>query len=111
MAEDFDGEPEAEFWLAAGNRVGRWCNCPGVWLPRDLLVGLPDSVRICGVHGGVGILSRRESDSRAIRRYVYGLGGGSHHEQYAALWRLYRSHGDGVRLYRAVRRGFQPRLA
>jgi hypothetical protein len=53
VAEDFDGKPEAEFWVAAGNRVDPRCDCPGVRILRDLLVGVPDSMRICGV----GILS------------------------------------------------------
>src|SRR2546421_195386 len=105
MAEDFHRELETEFWLAARNRDARRCACPRVWLPRDLLVGVPDSMRICRLYGGLGILSRCESDSRALRRNLYGIGSGSHDAQYAALWRVYRSYGDGVRLYRAGRRG------
>src|SRR4029077_20813183 len=111
MAEDFDGEPEEEFWLAAGNRAVCRRGGPGVWLPRVLFVDLLDSVRFRGVHGVAGILSRSESDSRAVGGFVCGFGGRPHDAQYAALWRLHRSYGDGICLYRAGRGGFQSRSA
>src|SRR5258708_718521 len=88
MAKDFDGKSEAEFWLAAGNRVGSRCDCAGVRLPPVLFVDLPGFVRICRGHGSAGILSWGESDSLAIRRFVYGIGGGPDDAQYAALRRL-----------------------
>ncbi len=59
----------------------------------------------------VCLISRSESDSLAIRRFVCGIGGGPDDAQYAALRRLYRAHGDGVCLYRAGRRGVQPRCS
>src|SRR2546429_9786778 len=105
VAEDLDGKPEAEFWLAAGNWAGCRRGRADFRLPGNLFVGLPDSVRVCRVDGGAGVLSRRESDSRPIGRFVFGIRGGPHDAQYAALRRLYRSYGDGVRLYRVGRHG------
>src|SRR5260370_26778998 len=74
--------------MAAGDRSGRGGDCVYVWISPLLFVDMPDFVRICGVHGFAGILSRGESDSRAVRGFVYGIGGGPDQAQYEAFWRV-----------------------
>src|SRR5258708_3181670 len=111
MAKDFDGKPEAKFWMAAGNRVCRRCDCAGVRLSPVLFVDMLDFVRVCGVHGFAGILSWSKSDTRAIRGFVYGLGGGPDDAQYEALRRLHRAYGDGLCVHRTGRRGVQSRYS
>src|SRR5260370_34569483 len=111
MAKDFDGKPEAKFWTAAGDRSGRGRDCVLVWISPLLFVDMPDFVLICGVHGFAVILSRGESDSRAIRCFVYGIGGGPDDAQYEALRRLHRAYGDGLCVHRTGRRGVQSRYS
>src|SRR5260370_36608669 len=98
MAKDFDGKPEAKFWMAAGDRSGRGRDCVHVWISPVLFVDLLDLVRICGVHGFAGILSRGESDSRAVRGFVYGIGGGPDEAQHAALRAESRGYWRGFAL-------------
>src|SRR5260370_10883317 len=111
MAKDFDGKPEAKFWTAAGDRSGRGRDCVLVWISPVLFVDVSDFVRICGVHGVAGILSRGESDSCAIRGFVDGIGGGPDDAQYEALRRLHRAYGDGLCVHRTGRRGVQSRYS
>ncbi len=83
-------------------------------IPIGLLLlfgGLPDLVCIRRGYGGVGVLSRREGDSLAVRSFFCCIGDRFDDAQYAALRRLHRAYGHGVRFHRAGRSGIQSRSA
>src|SRR5260370_973558 len=103
MAKDFDGKPEAKFWMAAGDRSGRGRDCVHVWISPVLFVDLLVLVGFCGVAVLAGILSGGERDSRAVGGLVYGIGGGPEDAKSASLRRLPRAYGDGLCVHWAGR--------
>src|SRR5882762_11309728 len=111
LAENFYGEPEAQFRLAARHGDYWRRGCVHTRIPRVLFAGLPDFMRIRRVYDHHGILSRCEGDSREVGSFAFHFRGGFDDAQHAALWRVHRAHGHGAGLHRPSRSSVQSRYA
>ncbi len=97
------GWPLVDGSYRGSHRLSAWC-------ARILFFDLPHPLRLRSLHDLHGVLPRRQSDSRAFRRFFSCFRGGSHHAKYPQVWRLHRAHGHGHDLHRDRGHGIQSGL-